>query len=695
MQLSARARILAVVFAVLYASCGGSGDPPSLTVLVSAEQAAPLEGFAATLEGTVTLEVAADPVAALGAVHAPSARIAVVADRSGEGTYELEQTADGFVVHGDAPLGVAYGLTHLLEAMGYGFYHPYTSRVPERLLAPDAAIFGVAHAPERSVRGLHLHTLHPIEGYFDVWEPSPENLEGAKRIIDWVVKARGNHIQWPALDDIQRTEEDLLTPWLAHMTAITDYAHARGVGVGLGLQLFGQSNLQNAFDLVDSDAPDAATSVPARLDAIASIDLDGINLSFGEFFGAEPESFIESLDIAVAEARARWPDAEVSGVVHVGDFEDLQVSYMGETFLYYYLVRYAADPDFVPWIHTVMYYNLFEDAGDAYGYDEFTGHREYLFERLEAGEPVAYFPETAYWIAFDNPIPQYLPLYVRSRYEDLARIRAQSAANGHADLDEHILFSTGWEWGYWQNDWASLRMSYELPSSYEALFDAMFAPYGERGARLADVVVGLADDQHAAMIEGRLSQWMASRDVTFDLGDLMGFYSQPRRESYPAIAGLPAEGRASFRTDVVEPLAAYRDALRSRRAEVREIGLARDPWVAEVRDGVEATHERATFSVQLLEATLAFADGDVGAAERFIADAEATLARVETIVRRRHAALHDPRPERITGAYVPNAGLYQYGYLREADLSCFYHRELTMVRNLVRDESAPVPLCVL
>jgi hypothetical protein len=672
-------------------SCGGNAGP-SIIVYVTAADAVPLEGFDATLEATVTFEVAADPVAALGA--GSGTRIALLADRSGEGTYELESTEAGYVVHGDAPLGITYGLTHLLEALGYGFFHPYASRVPNRLTDPDPAIFGVAHAPERATRGLHLHTLHPIEGYFDVWEPSPENLDGARRIIDWLVKSRGNYIQWPALSNIQG-QGGPSAAWLAHMNAIVDYAHARGVGVGLGLQVFGESNLQNAFDLVDEAAPDPVTAIPLRLDALAGVDLDGINLSFGEFFGADPASFIATLDLAVGAVRERWPDADVSGVVHVGNFPDLQVEYMGETLMYYYLVRYAADPDFVPWIHTVMYYDLFEDAGGAYGYDVFDEHREYLFERLEAGQPVAYFPETAYWIAFDNPIPQYLPLYVRSRHLDLARIREQASTNGHADLDAHILFSSGWEWGYWQNDWASLRMSYELPDTWEGLFDDMLASYGDQGARIATVVKALVRDQHTAMIEGRLSEWMASRDATFDIGEALGVFSQPRRPSYEAIAAMSPAERTAFRGDVVARLASYRDVLATRNREIRAIGLASDPFVAEIRDGIEATYERAVFSVALLEATLAFADGDTAGAEAHIAEADATRVRVSAVVARRHEALHDPRPDRITARAIETAGLYDYGYLRETDTQCFYWRELTMVTNLVRGERLTVPACVL
>ena len=41
-----------------------------------------------------------------------------------------------------------------------------------------------------------MHTLHPIEGYYDFWEPSEDHLYRAKRVIDWTIKNRGNYIEW-------------------------------------------------------------------------------------------------------------------------------------------------------------------------------------------------------------------------------------------------------------------------------------------------------------------------------------------------------------------------------------------------------------------------------------------------------------------------------------------------------------------
>ena len=150
------------------------------------------------------------------------------------------------------------------------------------------------------------------------------------------------------------------------------------------------------------------------------------------------------------------PGVEVTSRLHVG--ADLQVTYNDQEMIYYFLAAYA-DPEITPWVHTVMYYNLFEEANGAYHHEDFTEHREFLQDRLKNDLPVAYFPESAYWVAFDNPVPTYLPLYIRSRWLDMYEIRKWSEANDASYLTDHTLFSSGWEWGYWQNDVATLRRS--------------------------------------------------------------------------------------------------------------------------------------------------------------------------------------------------------------------------------------------
>ena len=600
------------------------------------------------------------------------------------GCYRLERPGKRVVeVHAGDVLGAQYGITALLELMDFRFYHPAATFAPVELrLEGNDKAFGVLHEPEIERRGLHLHTLHPIEGMFDFWEPGDDQMVGAKRTVDWAIRQRANHLQWVALDDIQSGDA---AAWREHTAEIIDYAHSRGMTTGLGIQLFGSGNLQQAWDLVD-DAGDPAVEdaqMRERLQVVGDLGFDVLNLSFGEFFAEDPATFIDSAERAYDAIQDEAGPVEVPTVIHVGNFDDLRVEWEGQDLLYYFLAA-ETDRDLKPWIHTVMYYNLFEDAGGAYLHDEFDEHRAFLLDALQSGEPVGYFPETAYWVAFDINVPTYLPVYVRSRWTDLDRIR--SAGPG---LQDHVLFSSGWEWGYWQNDYASLRASYELPESYGQLFDDMFSPYGREGQKLADSVVELADLQHRALIEQRLAAYLAGREAVIDVGDNLGIVSQPDRPGFDEVAAFSATEATEF-----EAVLANLDALAVGTRSVLDDLVKNElqgNFVEEIRDGTEVDALRTEFAHAVFSAALEHGRGGDAATE--ITRAQTILEDASVVVERRHAALWDRDAARLIDADRPNATIYDFGYLARADELCFWERELVQVRNLVEGSSGSVPPC--
>lgn len=658
--------------------------PSDGLVVIAPEAVAPVaEAFVATIpfEG-LAVEVDDDPEAA--ARKGKGVRVALVPEGDCADCYVVEGDGDAWVVRGGAPLGLQYGLAALLEGYGFRFHHPYDTRVPAELGA--VADFPREGAPDVPRRGIHLHTLHPIEGLWDVWEPGDENLARAARVADWAVKNRANHLQWVALDDIQG-DDDTLAEWRDHTRAVIDDAHRRGLTTGLGIQLFGSSNLQLAWDLVDEagDAASQEAQMSARLDGIADLGFDTINLSFGEFSGEDPATFVASVDQAYAEIQEALPGVEVDATIHVGNYDDLRVEYQGEELQYYFLVDYA-NPEIVPWVHSVMFYDLFEDAGQAYHHDEFDEHRAYLLDRIENGEPVGYFPETAYWVAFDNPVPVYFPLYMRSRAVDLDGIRAVGT------LPQHVLFSTGWEWGYWQNDVASLRMSYDPALGWEDAIGGMFAPWSG-GDGLASAIVQLAEAQHAALLEGRLVAYLAGRDAFIDLGDRIDIHSQPDRVELTEVAGLAEADRAAFAETVVGGLTAHAADVRAALEAARSSGAdGADPWVAEVLDGMEVTALRTEFAVAAWGAAVTAADGGDPTVQ--VAAADAAMDAARDVVARRRASFHDPNGERLV-AIDENPTLYDYGYLLRADQLCFWERERIQLDNALGVSNEEVPGCAL
>ncbi|MBW2255191.1 MAG: hypothetical protein JRI25_11405 [Deltaproteobacteria bacterium] len=612
-------------------------------------------------------------------------RFAVIADLDCRECYSLETTRRGYTVHGGTPLGVQYGLAHALELAGFRFYHPYRTRVPERLeVVEEHPDLGVLHEPEMTRRGLHLHTLHPIEGFFDVWVPSDDNRGRASRIIDWTIKSRGNHLQWFGLDDIissPATHE----AWAAHTAAIVDEGHRRGLAMAIAVELFAEANLQRAFDLVDDPNGDLAAQMHERFALLTEdVEWDMVFLTFGEFFDQDPDEFISAIDLANEVLQEKAPGTPMTSWIHVGD--DLHVTYNDEEMIFYFLAQFA-DPSIVPWVHTVMYFDLFEPAHGAYHHEEFDEHRAFLLEKLEAAEPVGYIPESAYWIAFDISVPTYLPLYIRSRWLDVHEVRERASGDGFEALKEHVLFSSGWEWGYWQTDYATLRMNWSCPDAYADVLEEMWAPYDEPA--LAEAIVGLTEAQHAAFIEGPLAAWFAGRDAILDLGSVLGIVSQPPRPSFNEITTMSPTERQALRDGEVAALTALADATRDALAtlEAAEVNKE-DPWVAELKDGVEIDALRAEYMAALLGAVLDAADGGSASLDQ----AEARFSEARSVIDRRHAALHDPLPGRLLEE-GHNPTIYQFGYLLRAEELCYWERELIQVRNVVEGGNAVPPGC--
>ena len=594
--------------------------------------------------------------------------------------YRIE--ADGlqhWTVHAHDVLGAQYGVADALENLGFRFRHPYDPFIPG--MPKDRGTSGPMHAPQIRVRGFQLHSLHPIEPYFALWEPGDPT--DAHAIINWVIENRGNYLQWAALDDIL-TAPDRFAAWQPYTKELLDYAHQRGVRVGLQIELFGQSNLQHAFDLYDDSTGTIpiADEVAQRLPLITNdLPFDVYDLSFGEFFSTDPDQFIAANNEVAKQLRTLAPQAEMHALIHDG--ANQTVMYMGETLIYYFLVKYA-DPSIIPDIHTTFYFNLYEPADGAYHHVDFSAHRQYLLDRMCAKQKAAYHPEDAYWVAFDDSVPQSYPLYIRSRWLDLHNL----AADPCAPLDEHLPFSTGWEWQYWLHDVTSMRNSYELPDSFDAAIKDELAP--DLGPAAGDVVAGIAEDQHTYLLLDSLAAYLASRDAAIDLGRAGNIVSQPDRITFD---DLVASGdTAGFTSTVLQPLAAYSSALDQRQSQLDKLDLPDSRWARELRDALAIDRLRAQFIAAAYQAVIDHIAGTGDPAADF--DRATQLeGEAKTIVESRHADLHDTHGRRLLDKNA-NQTEYQYGYLRNADTLCYWNRELLQVGAILGNTTMTPPNCL-
>ncbi len=660
----------AVAVLLLLAACSGDDLRGNITI-VSDPQWEPALRELALLTPYSGLSVGTDPGDGYQIVVTDDASIPL------EG-YRLVAEGDTLLVRAHDVLGAQYGVTAALETLGFRFRHPFDPYIPR--IPVVGGIDGQLHQPDIRVRGIQLHTLHPIEGYFAFWEPSPGSTNDAHRIIDWVVKNRGNFLQWVPLDNIQKPENH--AAWQPFQRELIDYAHARGIRVGINIQIYGASNLQNAYDLVDEETMPVGPQIAERLPPITKdLPFDVYTLSFGEFFNADSQGFIDAINEVRRQLKAAAPQAETHALIHVGDKQKVQ--FMGEELIYYFLVKFA-DAEIIPNVHTVMFYNLFEDAGGAYHHDNFIDHRLFLQEKMCAGERVAYQPETAYWVAFDNSVPQFYPLYVHSRLLDLEMLQRPEGPCG--TLDQHYLFSTGWEWGYWLNDVTSLRASYELMTPANAIA-AELAP--DLGLEAAGLVTRMMEVQHERVLLGRLTGYLVGRDAVIDIGRAVDIVSQPDRVTFDQLVAGLGRDEVIF---MLFQLRRYADELDELDEQLAKLELRDSRWSRELTDSFAINRLRARFVLATYEATLAHLDGDPAMAATRFGHAEELLARARTVVARRHGDLHDTHGRRLLDK-TANQTFYQFGYLFFADNLCYWDREMVQVGGVLGSTSAVPPSC--
>src|SRR5205085_1360430 len=99
----------------------------------------------------------------------------------------------------------------------------------------------------------------------------------------------------------------------------------------------------------------------------------------------------------------------------------------------------------------------------------------------------------------------FLPLYAERRVHDLRVLAADEDAHRLGDaqhpdakLDGQVVFSSGWEYGYWLNDVVAARAAWNPSMELGDVLRAFEAP------GLAPALDALIADQHALLIRGEV-----------------------------------------------------------------------------------------------------------------------------------------------------------------------------------------------
>ena len=340
--------------------------------------------------------------------------------------------------------GITFGVYGLLdEVLGFRFIHPKTTISPEKLEWPKELKY--SSFPRFSKHGFHLHTQHPLELTEQLHNPEFSNAwEDVKEYIDWLVRNRQNYWEWCLLRTVD------MEKWQPHAKRMVNYSHQRGLMIGVDVSL--HMIQQRTFQLYKSwpkSWRNKETQLLRSLENLYYADWDYLNVEFAtaEFVGGK-EKLKSRLKKTLIETARNTYSSNIMGRKHVVSEENM-VGEQADVFNAtdsIDLFRGVA-------IHTVMMYSLKDSVAPVYENKNFHHiHKDMLRENKV--REVWFYPESAYWVTYDNSVPMLLLPYLSGRLSDILLCEIERIPN-------HLTFSSGWELGYWAVDWSIARWSWK------------------------------------------------------------------------------------------------------------------------------------------------------------------------------------------------------------------------------------------
>ncbi|MCA8920922.1 MAG: hypothetical protein KDD82_03870 [Planctomycetes bacterium] len=425
------------------------------------------------------------------------------------------------------PIATLYGAYALLEDLGFGFLHPLQPVTPQGGLRAQAPI-DRSEAPHWPTRGWHVHTMHPLEltHVLNGWGPGGTNDDAGwrallpewERFCEWAVANGQNEVEWVLLYSQSWAAFAESPERQARLAELVRLGHAYGLKVGVDAPL--ALRQQHAFTLVRTTGPlpDEVAQIEARLDYLlaAGFDFVATELGFSEFTRPDDRKQLAWLDAFSAHLQSKGKEGLAKIHVSQGqlapNFPDPAT---GQPINFNFLPQFA-DPSLGVMPHTVQHYAM-DDPAPTYGNTDFTYMRDFMY--AQAGKrKTLWHPETAYWVSFDIDVPLFLPVYAERRLYDLRQIDAAEragqvgqGAQAGSRIDGQMVFSSGWEWGYWLNDVITARAAWSpedpqltLEQAYAAALERALRCFGPAARPLAQALVEVSREQREILIEGKV-----------------------------------------------------------------------------------------------------------------------------------------------------------------------------------------------
>lgn len=430
---------------------------------------------------------------------------------------------------GHANLGIGYGTYAVLEHLGFAFLHPLDPTLPSAL--PESLpVVDDTSSPRWPIRGLQLHTMHPLEvtDMLQGWGPGgPDDVDGWNEslgdwdeLLEWLVANRQNRVHWILLWSSAWAEFGDSEERLARLATLVERAHEFGIWVGIDVPI--RQHQQNTWRLVRTDSgvlEEELDEIRTRMDWLMQAGFDYAATESGttEFTAPDDTRMLAWMDelarhLDEEHGRQAFIKIHTSSGQTTPNFVDPET---GLPLNFNFLPIYA-DPRLGIMPHTVQHYGL-DDLAPTYGNTDFAFMDEFM-QQQAGSRPVVWHPETAYWVSFDVDVPLLLPVYAERRLADLRHIaRAEDAGetgrgeHAGSPIDGQLTFSSGWEWGYWVQEVVTARAAWDPHVELDddaaliAAFDPVVRPFDEAAPQVASILVRMAKAQRELLIEGRIA----------------------------------------------------------------------------------------------------------------------------------------------------------------------------------------------
>lgn len=563
--------------------------------------------------------------------------------------------------------GISFGLYGLLQEMlGFKFYHPKQMIIPSWDIFPLKENKHWKSLPLFDKKGFHLHTQHPIELTEQLLDANRENaIEDVKEYIDWLVRNGQNYFEFCLLESIDRDT------WPEHIKIIVDYCHQRGIlaSVDVSLHMIQQKNFQLYQSYINKKK-----QIIKNLEWLMQVDWDFINMEFtmAEFLGGNKKKK-EQMRLFIISWLKKNTNTKLMGRQHVVS-EDKEIDPKKSGFKWD-SISIALDKERGVLSHTVMFYDMTEPHAPVYENINQRHQFEFLLNQHKIRE-TWYYPESAYWVTFDNSIPMFLLPYLTARLSDIDTCVVY-------EIPGHITFSSGWEWGYWLFDWSIARWSWQHVEDGIAQnrFPEMYAHEILQNDNEKKFITYALQLQQQYLKDSMLIKWLTAMTIIDEMPSyLFNKEFQPRPQwSYKFIQRkADIDLIKHIRDSVVTPLLNFHRLNNQILSLINNTAsINKSDIIKEFEDGVSITSLRAKHRAMVVQYILckreSFLIRKKCDCDVYLNDAKQTREQALAIVK--HRELHYRYPLELLAGKRFDHTAYHSGYLYTVSNLYFWKRE--------------------